>query len=749
MTLGMNTGLTQMALMRIQIGGLPGQPQTVTGQWAITSDLLLTDIQGTIIEDAITDEVLVLEGTATLNGSPAVFSLSDIGEAIITVNHADGSTDVYQMMPHDRAALIETTYSVAAGEINPGEPAYDVVKTKTYSDDGSVLLSVNKVETYVTGQVVTSDTVYNSDGSSTFHKTEVRADDTLSKDVARDSSGYKVITKYELDGVTLKITIEVTPSTIEDVAETRIYKDASGTVYNTTTTTIDDESGQAIYTEIVDSTGFVLVHEANINVNFWGVTHDTHNHEWYGTGDNKVFITEGVDVNSNISVTTYSNKYGYSENGDGIVSTDTHTVTVNGVEWSEISTYYFDGSKIRHVTNSNDTDLYIYDAPETLGMPSFEAITGSYYVPGFGMIVNIDAVMSWDSSYNYVTETNSAETLIGGNPIEFVSSQFEVLFNNTSVFLDGNFIVTYPNGSLESYSLNGYRLIIYLPEDPSGLIIIGTTGDDILQGTTGVDNITTLEGSDVVYALAGNDTITLTADSVWGAGYVAKNMSIAPSVGTKEMIALNGFNRFTDVIDGGADVDTINLTDGNDAFFIDDVYSAHHSSLTLTSTTQGIDSIARITNLEVINAGEGNDIVDLTSNNFVLAEAVVINGEAGNDTLWGSNGNDIIDGGEGDDTIFGGTGGDTLTGGAGADAFQFTATAGSDIITDFGVGGDTIQLYYRAEDNHTNADLSLASGVLTWDVDSTSNDVVIDLSASINSSDLNDLDALISFVEIV
>ena len=103
----------------------------------------------------------------------------------------------------------------------------------------------------------------------------------------------------------------------------------------------------------------------------------------------------------------------------------------------------------------------------------------------------------------------------------------------------------------------------------------------------------------------------------------------------------------------------------------------------MTSTTQGIDSIARITNLEVINAGEGNDIVDLTSTNFILAQAVKINGEAGNDVLWGSNGNDTINGGDGNDTIFGGTGSDTLTGSTGSDTFQFTATAGSDVITNY------------------------------------------------------------------
>ena len=256
-------------------------------------------------------------------------------------------------------------------------------------------------------------------------------------------------------------------------------------------------------------------------------------------------------------------------------------------------------------------------------------------------------------------------------------------------------------------------------------------------------------GADTVSALAGNDTITLTADSIWSAGYAAKNVSNISSVGTNQMITLDGLNRFSDVIDGGADIDTLNLTTGDDAFFIDDVYSAHHSSLTLSSTTQGIDSIARVVNLEVINAGAGNDIVDLTSANFTLTNAVEINGEAGNDILWGSNGNDTINGGEGDDSIFGGTGSDILTGGIGFDTFQFTATAANDIITDFSLTDDSIQLYHRAEDNHTNTNLSLTSGVLTWDVDSTSNDVFIDLSTTTTSGNLNDLDALITFVEIV
>ena len=73
------------------------------------------------------------------------------------------------------------------------------------------------------------------------------------------------------------------------------------------------------------------------------------------------------------------------------------------------------------------------------------------------------------------------------------------------------------------------------------------------------------------------------------------------------------------------------------------------------------------------------------------------NGRNGqNDFLAGNTGANIINGFSGDDTIRGGLGNDTLTGGAGLDIFQFltapNTAANSDIITDFNVADDTIQL---------------------------------------------------------
>lgn len=67
-------------------------------------------------------------------------------------------------------------------------------------------------------------------------------------------------------------------------------------------------------------------------------------------------------------------------------------------------------------------------------------------------------------------------------------------------------------------------------------------------------------------------------------------------------------------------------------------------------------------------------------------------GGSKNDELYGGRGDDLLDGGWDDDLLNGGRGDDELTGGAGADTFVFGRNVGLDIVTDFELGTDRIDL---------------------------------------------------------
>ncbi|MDX1918461.1 MAG: calcium-binding protein [Candidatus Caenarcaniphilales bacterium] len=71
---------------------------------------------------------------------------------------------------------------------------------------------------------------------------------------------------------------------------------------------------------------------------------------------------------------------------------------------------------------------------------------------------------------------------------------------------------------------------------------------------------------------------------------------------------------------------------------------------------------------DLLNGCAGNDSIDGGNDNDTL------NGEAGNDSLSGAFGNDILDGGAGNDNLFGGSGDDTYNGSS--------ANSGKDIISD-------------------------------------------------------------------
>jgi hypothetical protein len=239
---------------------------------------------------------------------------------------------------------------------------------------------------------------------------------------------------------------------------------------------------------------------------------------------------------------------------------------------------------------------------------------------------------------------------------------------------------------------------------------LDTVFDDYIQGTDTDDTIYSSAGSDFILASAGDDKIILRTENIF-------EDLFAHNVKTDTYLSLIGKSKYSSVVDGEEDADTIILMDNpnGDAFFLHNAYSDLHESVSTTADDKGMQTAARVISVETILAGDGDDIIDLTSDTFDLGGTnITLKGEAGDDVLWAAEGNDSLYGGIGDDTLFGGDGNDILTGGEGADVFELvnSATSQTDTITDY-TSGDTLKFYLGSGDNQiTEADYQ--NGTLTW-----------------------------------
>ena len=250
--------------------------------------------------------------------------------------------------------------------------------------------------------------------------------------------------------------------------------------------------------------------------------------------------------------------------------------------------------------------------------------------------------------------------------------------------------------NIEVASLDGTKHIINIIIEGAdeNAVLVGGAGNDLLITGEGDDVIDTGKGADKIVSGGGDDQINASADAVWK-GYGALNVE------TGKIVSLKGKNAFHDIYDGGEGIDTLNLTNQSDVLFLDNSFSPFQDG----------NTSARIVNIEIINTGEGDDLIDLTSSKYSL-DAIDIFGGIGNDTIWSSSGNDNLYGGQGDDYLYGGKGDDYILGDeksegaskiSGAD--QLYGADGNDTL-DGGAGADSLYgqsgddtLWFDAEDN--------------------------------------------------
>jgi len=227
-------------------------------------------------------------------------------------------------------------------------------------------------------------------------------------------------------------------------------------------------------------------------------------------------------------------------------------------------------------------------------------------------------------------------------------------------------------------------------------IIDGGPGNDIIYGGTGVmlntgnDRLSGGAGIDLLYGEDGDDTLLFFVDGLFNADFTAYNIGAAGVSGTEVYVTIDGTNLSLDVFDGGAGFDTLVMTDGNDTFFLDDPQHAFHPNA----------SSLRLIGVEQIDAGAGDDVVDLTHATLVYGD-IIINGQGGNDHLWSSDGNDVLNGGDGNDHLYAGFGNDELNGDDGDD--QLYGGLGNDILR----GGAGNDILYGGAGN--NSDYIIAS----------------------------------------
>lgn len=184
------------------------------------------------------------------------------------------------------------------------------------------------------------------------------------------------------------------------------------------------------------------------------------------------------------------------------------------------------------------------------------------------------------------------------------------------------------------------------------------------------------------------------ANGIWDDSFVAQHVgSLEGWTGTNQCVELDGKNKFNNLYQGSTDFSILVLTDDDngDAICLDDIFS---------EMPDGLDAQARISMIDEIRAGAGNDLLDLTSQRFAyVGNGMTVHGGLGDDTIWankgvnrlfGDAGNDSIVGGSDNDIIAGGSGDDYLHGGGGNDIFCFGGNWGQDTVEQLADGKVTL-----------------------------------------------------------
>ncbi len=287
---------------------------------------------------------------------------------------------------------------------------------------------------------------------------------------------------------------------------------------------------------------------------------------------------------------------------------------------------------------------------------------------------------------------------------------------------------------IEIVDASSHRTAVSLTGDANANALIGSSRADTINGGSGADTIdggagndtSTFDGSDVSIAGGtGTDTLIVTgaatinlssSDQSSGDTANVTGFEIVDASSSSAAVSLTGdanANKLTggsgnDTITGGADADTIDGGAGNDTITFDG------SDVSIAGGI-GTDTLI-VTGAATINLSAGNisgfEIVDASKSRV----AVSITGDANANVLTGGDGDDTINGGAGNDTITFDGSDVSIAGGTGTDTLTVTGAATIILSLADQTSGDTANVF-----GFENVDASTSSAAVSLTGDANAN----------------------------
>jgi len=374
-----------------------------------------------------------------------------------------------------------------------------------------------------------------------------------------------------------------------------------------------------------------------------------------------------------------------------------------------------------YLEGGDENDIYIHSAGNDTISESYSSSGGVDKIV-FGANISLSDLTFYRIGNDLKIEVSDGSTItvasqFNGSFARFVESL--AFFDETQFLFNGTSQIEI-RGTAADDTINGDSVNVSIDDLIHGYdgndTIDGKTGDDVVYGGNGNDNIIGSAGNDYLYGESGSDTLNGGNDNDYLDGGEGDdtldggngNDVLAGGSGNDIIYGRAGDDNIsggdgddiiyevysgTDVIDGGAGIDTLDYSGA----------STYRVTINLQTGIQydnrSTPSNDTVTGIENVVGGSGNDT--MTGNdvaNMLKGNSGndALYGQGGNDTLIGDAGTDTLRGEDGDDLLYGGAGLDTLYGGLGADAFVFEAASAFsnvDVIKDFSTSqGDRLDI---------------------------------------------------------